>query len=125
MLPMGPAKHAFRLAKHACFSTRSSLQEEELALQDQMGFTEYSAGPPRLGWLVNLNTVGLHATCSRAAKCLHGMIVLMNSTGGPASTITFVTSRVCRFRQWTRVLMLQSVQSWATSSPRWATCWEL
>ena len=33
-------------------------QVSELLLQDRMGFPEYSMGPSRLGWLVNLNTVG-------------------------------------------------------------------
>ena len=33
-------------------------QISELLLQDRMGFPEYSMGPNRLGWLVNLNTVG-------------------------------------------------------------------
>uniref|UniRef100_A0A1D2A3C0 DNA polymerase epsilon catalytic subunit n=1 Tax=Auxenochlorella protothecoides TaxID=3075 RepID=A0A1D2A3C0_AUXPR len=37
------------------------------AEEDQMGFTEYSAGPPRLGWLVNLNTVQTVDKSSNAA----------------------------------------------------------
>lgn len=32
-------------------------QVSELLLQDRMGFPEFSSGPSRLGWLVNLNTV--------------------------------------------------------------------
>ncbi|KAK2080838.1 hypothetical protein QBZ16_000692 [Prototheca wickerhamii] len=35
----------------------SPRQVSELLLQDRMGFPEYSMGPSRLGWLVNLNTV--------------------------------------------------------------------
>lgn len=48
--------------------TKSKLDMDEEAgvLESNLGFENFTQGPPRLGWLMNMSTVGIITRCVRS-----------------------------------------------------------